>query len=200
MSNFTIAPFTYHDIGRTQRSIAVSVVGFWSRDPITIYCQRGWSEKREWKFSLSVSSGGRDTDVIKSDADAYINYGEALVAAAMVIKDLEANVDAIEAGYQEYVAELEAERARLDAEKQAKIDADLPFGNSRAVGLIASLLADGRSALIKTFERGQDRPGSVSLVVGAKSVFYINTRRVGKADAVAYLAKCSARSALVEAQ
>ena len=36
MSNFTIAPFTYNDIGRRQSSIAVSVVGFWSRDLINV--------------------------------------------------------------------------------------------------------------------------------------------------------------------
>jgi hypothetical protein len=197
---FTIAPYTFNEIGRNQRSIAVKVVGFWSQDPISIYVQRGWSEKVEWKFSLSVSSGGRDSKVVASDAEAYTNYGEAIVAAASVIRDMEANIDLIEAGYQEYRAELAAEQARLEAEKQVRIAADEPIGKIRAKAIVAQLAAESalntHREVIREFKvRGDDEKRLFSAVTRDKTKFYYGygSLIISRSDLIAKIADFSAQ-------
>lgn len=197
--NFTIERMDYKTIGREQRSIPVQVVGFWSRDPISIYCQRGWSEEVKWKFSLSVSSGGRDTKVVESDADAYINYGEAIVAAAMLIKDLEANVDQIEAGYQEYRAELAAAAERERAAKQALIDADPEMGTGKATRIIKQVILDledparGRELAIQAYRRGTDVRNIIYVRKYTKLVCEFAGKRISKQEAIEILSQCSAR-------
>lgn len=200
MSNFAIGQYSTQAIGRQEQAhIPVSVVGFWSRDPITIYCKRGWSEKKEWGFSLSVSSGGRDTKVVASDADAYVNYGEALIAACCVIKELEGKVDEIEAFYQIRAEELRQEHAAQEAAKQAAIDADPAMGDhaARKIILQAELMLDdpagNRETAIRAYRRGTDSQYTIYLRKYNKLICEFGGKRISKQAAIAALAMCSAR-------
>lgn len=193
-NGFTVGEWSIKSVARNQCSIPVSVAGFWSRDPVSIYCHRRYSG--QWKFSVNVSSGGRDDKVIASDGEAYINYGEAIVAAACVAQELERRVDEIEAEYQAYSAELALIASREEAERQAKYDMDQPLGRRRAKQMLEVAIADAGlkgGVAIEAYRRGSDIKVMIYVERMMKTVISWGGGRISKQYALELLEDCSAR-------
>lgn len=194
--NYTIADYTIESLGRGMSSISCKVKGYWSRDTITLYVQRGFYGTADWKISMSYGSGGRDTKEVASDTEACRYFAEALVAMCNLADDLMLRKDRLEDAYQAYAAEIKAENDRINAEKQAKIDADPALGTVKAKEIVGEMLAK-QFCVANAFKRGADRPVKIELSTRAKAVFYINGVRTSRTDVVNYLAECSVRSAIV---
>lgn len=192
--NYTIADYDLKQLGRgTFHSIQCKVKGYWSRDTITIYIERGWNEKAEWKCRISYGSGGRDTKEVVSDMEAGRYFAEALTAMCNLADEIITKVDILEASYQEYKAEVLAECEREKAEKQAKIDADEKLGKDMASFLLNAMLEKGDCS-VNLFERGSDRPTLVQCIRRNKTTFYIGTVRKAKGEVLAALEKASIRT------
>lgn len=193
--NYTIDSFDINTLGRSgMTSISCRVKGFWSSDTIRVYLQREYIRNGgDWKASVSYGSGGRDTKDVVSDTEACRYFAEALTAMCDLADQLIAQKDKLEAAYQQQAAELSAARTAAEQAKQAKIEADPALGLAKARAIVSDMLAKGYCT-VSMFARGEDRPQNVSLITGAKSVFYINSNRVGKADVINALATASVRT------
>jgi len=113
---------SFYDQNHGYVTINVKVDGFWS-SPMTLYVNRAFSGN--WVYSISNSSGGRDTDVC-DELTAYRNYGNAMVALVEFAKTLDH--DKLEAGYQNYIETVckpeEEARKRRAAKIKEEQDAD----------------------------------------------------------------------------
>jgi len=198
---FEINPYNLLDIGSNgYGSISARIDGYWSRDPITLYISRGYRLTAEggWKITLSHSSGGREPKQVKDDMDAAINFAAAMTALANLGKEIrDQYTPALEAAYQVRVTELrqleENERAAL----AAKIEADKPYGMSRATGIIESMYNGHLDPLLCVYVRGSD-DAKTSFVLktslcNEKRLFYVGGNRVSKEKAISMLAAHSAR-------
>lgn len=202
--------------------ITCKVHGYWSRDPMTLYVNRertNWGAARneaneaanyEWRFTMSHSSGGRDTTVVANDLIAEANFGRAMIALADVGYRLQQpdQIAALEAAYQIELKAREERQAALDAELTARIAADPAVGEHRAKALVdaASSMAClyDRPATIAMLERGaaDDAEPIVGLTVrntpsGRVSLRNQHGHALSRKDAIAMLAsKSAARTTL----
>ena len=210
MTHYKFSPWTYDDLGYSGgRSISVKVHGFWT-DVISIWVQRDWSDraarverdwldKPNWKVTISHSSGGRDTKVVASDAEAERNFAHALLAAADVVDMIYANIHLVEAGYQRRSAEYKQEAELAKKQKEAKIAADPALGIHRAKEMIERISADDASCRsIVVYARGADRHDHLRVRVGMKTRFYFNDDSISKQFAIEMLSQASVRSNLKE--
>lgn len=196
--NYTIADYDLKQLGRgTFSSITCKVKGYWSRDTITIYVERGWNEKAEWKCRISYGSGGRDTKEVVSDMEAGRNFAEALTAMCNLADEIITKVDILEASYQEYKAEVKAEYERKQAEIQALIDADKEMGVEAARNLLNKMIEKGYCR-VNLFPRGDDRPKELYSSRRANVTFYLQGNRISKLEALKALEQSSARTCCVE--
>lgn len=193
---FKIAEYDLEQIGRcSTSSIRCKVTGFWSGDSISIYIHRDLLERAaKWKFTLSNSSGGRDTKEVESDAVAYKNFAAAMNAMCDLILELEGQVPVLEQHYQAMREELRLEREAEKAAEQAKFDADLPLGADTAEVLVNSMTTT--NSHIKGYRRGQDRPVMVNAVTRMKTKYYMGGSVISKKDLIAQLAEFSSRTAI----
>ena len=190
---FTIADYDLKEIGRNgMGSIRCKVEGFWSSDQITIYIDRRFGN--DWKFTLSNSSGGRDSGEIKSDMVAYKNYAAAMTAMCDLGLDLQSErvLHDLEFSYQLRRDELRAEREAEKAAEQAAFDADLPMGEVGAAMLVEEMSLTG--AYAHAFRRGQDYPSLVECVRREKTKYYFGGSIIAKKALIIKLAEFSARS------
>lgn len=197
--NYTIAPFDINGIGRgSMFSIHCSVKGYWSRDLITIYIDRGYDKTSAWNARISYGSGGRDSKAVVSDMEAGRYFAEALNAMCNLADELmsEDSKAKLEAAYQEYRAEMRAELERANAEKQAKIDADEELGMTLARNLLENMITKG-NCRVNLFARGEDRPSELYSTRRANVTFFLRGNRVSKLDVLKALEHSSIRSAIV---
>lgn len=183
------------ELGATgYQSIRFKVKGYWSSDSITIYLQRSYNlDNADWTATISHSSGGRDNIEVTTDAEAVRYFAEAMVAAADLADMLMANTDVLEANFQAYRAERNAEIAAEKAVAQAKIDADAELGLERAQEIVDGL-TNGKYQLVSVLARGQDRPRPLSCTIRAKAKLYLSGSIIAKKDAILLLAGSSART------
>lgn len=199
MSVYQIGEYDLTRIGANGcGSIHCSVTGYWSRDPLTLYINRGWATSREegeWKFTLSHSSGGRDTKVVEDDLEATCNFAEGMTALANLGRELRTMTVQLEAFYQ---AQREADRLEREADKKAqeeRVAADTPLGLMQAKRLM--LDAEIARSHISYFPRGSDRPSVIELQQRVKTKWYLNGVNASKSAVAEFLANCSERSTLV---
>ena len=199
MKPFEFSPWSFDQLGYSGgRSISVKVHGFWT-DVINIYVQRGWGKTVEWNVSISRSSGGRDTKVVASDAEAERNFAYALIEAANVVDAINNNINLVEAGYQRRTAEYKQEAELARQQKEEKITADPALGIHRAKEMLERISADDapcRSIVIH--ERGVDRHDYLCVKIGMKTRFYFNQDPISKQAAIDKLSQASVRSNLKE--
>ena len=199
---FTINPYDLQEIGQAGHGrVTVKIKGYWSHDPITLYINRHFGTKaKPWTLTLSHSSGGRDPKEVENDMDAAINFAAAMTAVAQIGKEItEFHIGAMEEAYQIKVAEYRAASEAARTERAARIDADQPYGISRARGIIESMYNGHLDPELHAFVRGSDTD-LVHLTVansrdGTKKLFYVHGVRTSKEHAIALLAACSARQA-----
>lgn len=198
---FEINPYNLLDIGSNgYGSISVRVDGYWSRDPITLYISREFrrTAENEWKITFSHSSSGREYEQVKDDADAAINFAAAMTALANLGKEIrDQYIPTLEAAYQVRMTELRQLEEKERAARAAKIDADKPYGMSRATGIIESMYNGHLDPLLCVYVRGSDH-AKTSFVLktslcGEKRLFYVDGNRVSKEKATSMLAAHSAR-------
>ena len=181
MANFDTANYiiTTHTIDNTNITLRTEVKGFWSSDVITAYVRfHSFSENPYWSYTISNSSGGRDTEAVPSDIEAYGYYAEALIALAAELEKLkETEAERTEA-YFRYVEEL---RAKSLAEKKAKQEAwdnETPITLEEATAIIeelSDLASTNKEATGKVFRRGTGRTKEVEIKVVLSSK-YLDTR------------------------
>jgi hypothetical protein len=217
---FTIAPLNVvSEIrdGAHSVHIPVAVVGFWSRDPISIRVSRDydWAASRaariesgdpdaevaKWKVEVSHSSGGRHTDSVPDDLDAETNFGAALIAAAGYARTLRERAPEFEAARNEFRV---AEKARREAEERAQAEreaADPPMGFVAAKALLDGLT--GNAAPFSpvqqgVFPRGADRLEwfTVERTRSGRFTFRINGNVTPKSVLIEWIAAKSARNNL----
>lgn len=112
-------------IGRgTCFSIRYKVKGFWSSDSITVYCQTQFYGDKKINFTISNSSGGRDTAELEFDEDAYEMKAAALLDACKLVRELKSNEDKIMQHYADYLEELRIEREKEQEERRKAEEAD----------------------------------------------------------------------------
>lgn len=197
---FTIAPYDLKEFGESGHGrIVVKIKGYWSSDPIALYIDRSFGKvKQPWTMHISTSSGGRDPKEVECDLDAAINFAAALTALAELGKEITANgYDEMEAAYQVKLAEYKAQSEAARTERAARIDADQPYGISRARGIIESMYNGHLEPEMHAFVRGSDTDlVHVNVTAsrdGTKKLFYVHGERTSKEQAIAVLAACSAR-------
>lgn len=125
-------------------SINYKVKGFWSSSTITVYCQMSYYGDQKLNFSISNSSGGRDTDEIKLDEDAYEMKAIALQDACKVVRLLRSNEDKILTYYKEYLEELRVIREN-EQEERRKAEEEDPLIND----IVAKSLVMDAMSLVK---------------------------------------------------
>ena len=199
MKPFEFSSWSFDQLGYSGgRSISVKVYGFWT-DVINIWVQRGWGKTVEWNVSISRSSGGRDTKVVASDAEAERNFAYALIEAANVVDAINNNINLVEAGYQRRTAEYKQEAELARQQKEEKITADPALGIHRAKEMIERISADDASnRSIVIHARGADRHDYLSVKIGMKTRFYFNQDPISKQAAIDKLSQASVRSNLKE--
>lgn len=192
--NYQIQEWSYEAIGKKDmRSIAISVVGYWSRDIITVYTTRTFDGG--WDFSIVYGSGGRDSKVEPDDCVAVRNFAEALVAASLIVEELRQHTDRLEAYYQEYLDELRAEAEAERARRQAELDADPALGEYVAKGMIEYLFQYG--GMIDVQKRAEDKTFKLTCLSGVngKRYFYLGGAvKISRKEATLLLATSSHRS------
>lgn len=198
MTQFTInKEINIQEIGASGSGrVTAKVTGYWSHDPITVYINRGYYGSFEWSFTLTHSSGGRDTDEVESDLEAAKNFGAAMIAMAEYAEELKALAPQLEQYYQEQRA---IDRAELAARKQAeqeKFDADTPVGIDMAEEMLTKLLAKHNDGNIIAYKRGQSSGCPIAIAKDRRAVYFVAGRVVSKQDAINTLAESSARSYL----
>lgn len=193
--NAVAQDYTLEAIGRgDQSSISIKVKGYWSRDSITVYARTAlFGEKGAWEFSISHSSGGRDTDEVESDAQAARYFAEGMILAANIVDELQSKVDVLNKYHEQMKAELKAEYEAEQAAKAAKVAADSCIGPLLAESLIDSLKS-GHMAAIHARKLGEDRVAvSFTRKAQGNAIIYANGARISKKAAVELLATMSVR-------
>lgn len=192
---YKIAEYDLEQIGRNgMGSIRCKVTGFWSGDSVTLYASRDFG--RGWKFTISNSSGGRDTDEVADDMDAYKNFAAAMDAMCDVGKMLKMNVPVLEAAYE---AQREADRAAFAAEKAAHaaaFEADERLGDVAATLLVDEMATTGKS--VRAFRRADNWAIEVTVARREKTKFYHAGSTISKKELIAKLAEYSHRTAISE--
>lgn len=181
-------------------SIDFKVKGYWSSSPITLYVRRNIFKAVEdvgtWSVDISHSSGGRDSKEVATDAEAVRYFAEAMIAAADLADMIMSNADVLEQRYQDYrakqKAEFEAERAAVEAKKEA----DVPLGEVKATALVARMVA-GEISQVACYARGSDRPSPLTCTIRMKAKLYFNGGIIAKKDAIAMLTNASARTHVI---
>lgn len=190
---YKIAEYDLEQIGRNgMGSVRCKVTGFWSGDSITMYANRNIGGS-DWTFTLSNSSGGRDTDEVADDMDAYKNYAAALDAMCAVGKGLRNDVDKLEAAYQ---AQRVIDRAEREAEKAAQaaaFEADERLGDVAATLLVDAMATTGNP--VRAFRRADNWAIEVTVARREKTKFYHAGSTISKKDLIAKLAEYSHRTA-----
>jgi hypothetical protein len=188
---YKIAEYDLEQIGRSgMGSVRCKVTGFWSGDSITLYASRDFG--KGWRFTISNSSGGRDTDELADDMVAYKNYAAALDAMCDVGKMLRMNVPVLEAAYE---AQRAIDRAEHEAERAAQaaaIEADKSLGAETATVLVEAMATTG--AHLKAFLRGNDRPTIVTVARREKTKYYFAGSVIAKKALIAKLSDMSCRT------
>ncbi len=199
---YEIAQFDLEQIARSGSGrIAVKVEGFWSSDPITMYINRSfYTDESQWKFTISHSSGGRDTNQIECDLVAERFFAEALIALSDLGIELKGKTSEMEAFYQDQRRiDREAEEIRK-AELQKQIEADMPLGESNAkyiVQMMKAKIQKEYQAEVTYFNRGQERGGVITLErARERSTFRINGNRSNYLDVISFLTTRSNRTTL----
>lgn len=194
---FQISPYTIDDLGSRQTSIRIAVLGYWSADVINVYVRRGWGDEGQWEFEISHSSGGRDRKEVCDDDEAEQNFAFGLLEACKIVKDLKSKVADLEAAYQIYKQQLTAEYEAHQAAKLAKIEADMPIGEHASLVMTALQQEaennPGVEAVGKFYERGSDKVVKVTAVKLGRLSFRVDGIVTKRQDAVAKIAKLSAR-------
>lgn len=194
---FTIDEYDLVRIGRNgMGSINAKVVGFWSGSSITLYINRRFSTMAdaEWTFSVSNSSGGRDTKEVEDDMVAYKNYAAALSALCDLGAELKSETAKMEAAFQVQRAADRQEREAQKAAEQAIFDADLPMGEVKAAILVEEMALTG--AYAHAFRRGTEYAMLVECVRREKTKYYFGGSIIAKKALVAKLAEFSARTGI----
>ena len=192
---FKIAEYDLDRIGRNgMGSIRCKIKGFWSSDQITIYIDRRFGN--DWKFSLSNSSGGRDTAEIENDMDAYKNYAAAMTAMCDLGLELqsEQSLHKLEFSYQVQREEDRKEREVQKAAEQAAFDADVAMGEVKAAMLVEEMALTG--AYAHAFRRGQEYPYLVECIRREKTKYYFGGGIMAKKALIAKLAEMSTRTGI----
>ena len=192
---YQIAEYYFEQIGRSgMGSVRCKVTGFWSGDSITLYANRQFNEG--WNFKLSNSSGGRDTDEVADDMDAYKNYAAALDAMCAVGKCLRNDVAKLEAAYQ---AQREIDKAEHLAERAAQaaaFEADAPLGLEAAKQLVDEMASAGK--FVRAFRRADNWAINVTVARREKTKFYLAGEPIAKKALIEKLAEFSYRTAFSE--
>lgn len=206
MTQFTINDSNLIDgITRGYGRVEVRVLGYWS-DVITLYVNRDNYGGKDWKITLSHSSGGRDTEVVECDLEAEANFAAALLATANFGQTLKARFGEFEEMYQ---AQREQDRLAREAERlaqQKRVDADAPLGMSAAKVMVFRLAnqdSDSRWKFdsVKIVKRGADEDSRTSVLdanIGKKVTYMLNGSRVSRQEAIQVLAESSNRTQYVE--
>jgi hypothetical protein len=210
-ANFVIAAYDLEQIARSgYGNITCKVVGYWSRDSISLYVRRNftWAAdsgkgKGEWGFEVSHGSGGRDTKEVPSDLDAAANFGSAIIGMADLGKQLATQIEQLEVWYQDERAALKAQMAAERAAEQARIDADPAIGEQRAKlaidAAMAACRANGQPIDIRAVHRGQEDANTLRIErkVGSGMVrITLNGYASSRQEAIAKLAAASVRTVL----
>jgi hypothetical protein len=210
-AQFQITPFDFARVVEHGNARAtVRVRGYWSADPITVFLDRhqhyaggGVLGEAEWTVTTSHSSGGRDSSEVQSDIEASINFGSALVAAALYGRAvIEKDAAALEAQYQLRLAERRAAHEAEVAAKQAEIDADRALGDRGAKALldlaVATTKHSGVMTVLQIFSRGQkdSRMATVSLSRGGITQLNDYGSAQTRANFLLHLAKASHRTCI----
>jgi len=194
---YNIAEYDFERIGRNgMGSINVKVTGFWSGSSLTLYVNRRFSTKddNEWTFSVSTSSGGRDTKEVEDDMVAYKNYSAALAALCDLGTVLKMNDDKLEAAFQAQRAVDRAEREAEKAAHAAAIEADEAMGEVRAAILVEEMALTG--AYAHAFNRAEDRAFLVEVARREKTKYYFGGSIMAKKALIAKLATMSTRTGI----
>ena len=194
---YTIAEYDMDQIGRNGLgSINVKIEGFWSGSSITLYIDRriASSTSPNWNFSVSNSSGGRDTEEVEDDMVAYKNYAAGLTAICDLATVLKMNIDKLEAAYQAQREVYRQERLAKEAAEKALFDADTPMGIVSAAILVEEMALTG--AYAHAYRRGDDRPYLVECVRREKTKYYFGGSIMAKKALIAKLAEMSTRTGI----
>lgn len=129
-------------IGRSN-SESIDFASDGSRWPdVHVYLRRGWADNGEWTVHVSHSSSSSTEELAKTVARMQ-TIRDALVLAQSF--DTPEGRARLEANYQAARAEARAEQARLEAERQAKIDADPAMGQMNAADRVMDMIEAARA-------------------------------------------------------
>lgn len=115
--NFTHTELDMNAIANGYASIAYTVEGYWSQDPIRIYVNRKYSFKDndyKWTIELNHSSGGYDD---YDNIQRALNFADAMQHAAYNMGIFEAMIPEFEEAYQ---AKMDEYRQEIEAEEENK--------------------------------------------------------------------------------
>lgn len=211
-------------LGNTSsRSIGVAVHGYWS-DVITISVSRemdfdkylearsaGKSDADEaewhhWQVSVSHSSGGRNKEEVADDLIAEMNFANGIAEAIKYAQHIRAQVAKMEERYQEQQAARREAAAVEEAKRQARINADAPYGTAEAVKTIYGITERlrGRNAyaevVIRVVRRGDEHTDSITVYNArdGSARFKLHGHVISRADATTRLANGSHRSNIID--
>jgi hypothetical protein len=199
MNAFTITPFELESAISGHMRAGVKVYGYWSSDPITVYCRRTYSStatENLWEVEVSHSTGGRDPKQVESDTQAAKNFGAALIAAAEYAEQfITENAEKCEQVYQDNLARVRREAEEIKIANQKAVDEDPRLGVPQAYAMVAEL-EEGK--MVRMYPRGSSYPKLVTCSKGFKTLFYVGGSRVARKDVLDTLVNASVRTEAVE--
>jgi len=203
---YTINEYDLRDIAcHGFGSISCRVHGYWSSDSISLVIDRQRSYvdgilTANWRISLSHSSGGRDSKVVKQDMDASINFAAGLVAMAELGKNLmsDQTVQCMELWYQEKIQEMKAQEAQDKIARLKRYNEDTSYGYYRATDLVEGWHHHTHyGEKFRAYQRGTDVIVTFRIDKKINKTYWVSGNRVSKEKFLVQLAGCSTRSTLV---
>ena len=176
-------------------TINYRIFGFWSHSSISINVGRSWNDG-EWNINISSSSGGRDTNEVENDMDAYRNFAAALNDACDVAKTISENIQMYNEMYNKVRQDLKLQHLEELRLRQEKIDSDPAIGMDYANSIVC-MMEDKSEIIAEIVERGSDDSKKITLSVnrrGRRVYRCGDTHKLDREGMVRYLSAMSVRS------
>lgn len=178
-------------------TVKFDVFGYWG-DVVRVDVKRDYFRNNDWVVEVSHSSGGRDTNKVKSSIVAERNMGKAMIAAADLAESLVQRSQEFEEIYQKYRQCLVAEYEMKQKAIQEKIDADPAIGDN-AEQFVNEL--DSKSSFtMVVYNRGEDNGVQMTFSTNrrGRKVYRLGEVRLDREGITRYFSNISARSNIVE--
>lgn len=206
---FEILPYDLEAIGAHGGGrIEVQVHGYWS-EVASLYINRqsSWRDDgavHSWSFSMTHSSGGRESEQQQDDTIAEACFAHAILGLAQLAKQLrEGSVHVLEEAYQAEQYRRKQEREAKEADRRNAFANDLPLGEAKARLIVAQLELTAEEtpyrlhSRVVLIPRGEEAGQYAGAIFKERVSFRLSNAPISRKNLIKQLAEASSRSFFV---